>query len=740
MLCTFRIFDFHFLVFFLLMSSPRLKVGLYAFLVAAVFVLASYRLLRRSDSAAPTKDQVLIGTMLQGLTAAHYQPEKVDDAFSKRVFDLYLKHLDYRKQFLLATDVAQLRRYQTRIDDEVKGGTHEFLDLSTKLMADRTKEMQGLYRELLAKPFDFTVDETFQTDFEKAAFPADKAAQRELWRKLLKYETLSRVSEMMEAQEKAKQAKPTGATAAPAAANASAPTEAEPIRTPAQMEAEARKRVLKYYDEQFDEIKETDANERLATYANTIANTYDPHTEYFAPKAKEDFDYEMTGRFEGIGATLKEKDGLIYIEEIIPGSASARQGDLKKGDAILRVAQGAAEPVSIEGWHTAKAVTLIRGKKGSEVRLTVKKPDGSTKIIPIIRDVVVVDEKYAQSSVITEKGQKIGYLRLPGFYADFNDNGGRSSSDDVKKELAKLNAEGVKGLVMDLRFNGGGSLSDAVSMAGLFLESGPMVQVRDGQGRTQVLTDNDPRVQYNGPLVILVNKYSASASEILAAAIQDYHRGIIMGSTSTYGKGTVQRIFDLDDALPTELNSIKPIGSLKLTTQKFYRVNGGSTQFKGVASDIVVPDLYSYLDQGEKESDYPLKWDEIQPARYRSWGDAPNLEKLRASSKSRVATNSSFKVMDEMVNSMRKRKDETTVSLKLSAYRAEQQQSKAISDRYEAAQKTATALNFSPLAADVSALGGDSVKVNRAARFTKGLKKDITIGEAVAVIQDELSK
>jgi carboxyl-terminal processing protease len=722
------------------MSSPRLKVGLYAFLVAAVFVLASYRLLRRSDSAVPTKDQVLIGTMLQGLTAAHYQPEKVDDAFSKRVFDLYLKHLDYRKQFLLATDVDQLRRYQTRIDDEVKAGTHEFLDLSTKLMADRTKEMQGLYRELLAKPFDFTVDETFQTDFEKAAFPADKAAQRELWRKLLKYETLSRVSEMMEAQEKAKQAKPTGATAAPAAANASAPTEAEPVRTPAQMEAEARKRVLKYYDEQFDEAKDTDANERLATYANTIANTYDPHTEYFAPKAKEDFDYEMTGRFEGIGATLKEKDGLIYIEEIIPGSASARQGDLKKGDAILRVAQGAAEPVSIEGWHTAKAVTLIRGKKGSEVRLTVKKPDGSTKIIPIIRDVVVVDEKYAQSSVITDKGQKIGYLRLPGFYADFNDNGGRSSSDDVKKEIAKLNAEGVKGLVMDLRFNGGGSLSDAVSMAGLFLESGPMVQVRDGQGRTQVLTDNDPRVQYSGPLVILVNKYSASASEILAAAIQDYRRGIIMGSTSTYGKGTVQRIFDLDDALPTELNSIKPIGSLKLTTQKFYRVNGGSTQFKGVASDIVVPDLYSYLDQGEKESDYPLKWDEIQPARYRSWADAPNLEKLRASSKARVANNSSFKVMDEMVNSMRKRKDETTVSLKLSAYRAEQQQSKAISDRYEAAQKTATALLFSPLAADVRAVNGDTVKVNRAARFTKGLKKDITIGEAVAVIQDELSK
>jgi len=720
------------------MSFPRLKVGLYAFLVTAVFVLASYRLFRRADSAGPSKDQVLIGLMLQGLSSQHYQPEKVDDVFSKRVFDLYLKHLDYRKQFLRGSDVEQLRRYQTAIDDEVKRGTHEFLDLSTKLMAERTKEMQGLYREILAKPFDFTTDETFQTDFEKAAFPADKAAQREMWRKLLKYETLSRVSEMMEAQEKAKEAKPSAATAAPSAANANAPTAAEPPRTPAQMEAEARKRVQKYYDEQFTELSDIDANDRLATYANTIANTYDPHTEYFAPKAKEDFDYEMTGRFEGIGATLREKEGLIYVDDIMPGSASARQGELKKGDAIIRVAQGLAEPVSIEGWRTAKAVTLIRGKKGSEVRLTVKKPDGSTKVIPIIRDVVVVDEKYAQSSVITDGGQKIGYLRLPGFYADFNDNGGRSSSDDVKKELAKLNAEGVKGVILDLRFNGGGSLTDAVSMAGLFMESGPMVQVRDGQGRTQVLTDNDPHVQYTGPLVVLVNKYSASASEILAAAVQDYRRGVVMGSTSTYGKGTVQRIFDLDEALPAELNNVKPIGSLKLTTQKFYRVNGGSTQFKGVLSDIVVPDLYSYLDEGEKESDYPLKWDEIQPARYRPWDAPPAIAKLQANSKARVANNPSFKVMSEMVNSMRKRKDETIVSLKLSTYRAEQQQSKAISDRYEAAQKSSIALAFSPLAADVRALGGDTVKVNRATRFTKGLRKDVTIGEAVAVIQDEL--
>ncbi|RZK30678.1 MAG: tail-specific protease, partial [Hymenobacter sp.] len=514
------------------------------------------------------------------------------------------------------------------------------------------------------------------------------------------------------------------------------PATIEPDRTPAQMEIEARKRVLKYYDEQFAD--QPDANEVLSNYANVIANTYDPHTEYFAPREKQEFDIQLTGRFEGIGATLREKEGLIYIEDIVPGSASFRQGELKKGDAILRVAQGATEPVSIEGWHTNKAVTLIRGKKGSEVRLTVKKADGSTKVIPIIRDVVVVEDTYAQSAVINDpSGIKIGYLRLPAFYADFNDNGGRSSAADVKKELAKLTAEGVKGVVFDLRTNGGGSLNDAVEMAGLFMPSGPMVQVHDSRGVTNVLNDKDPRVQYSGPLVVLVNKYSASASEILAAAIQDYKRGIIMGSTSTYGKGTVQRIIDLDETLPNELASLKPFGSLKFTMQKFYRVTGGSTQFKGVASDIVLPDVLSYLDQGEKESDFPLKWDEIKPASYRPWDDQPNYAKLEANSKARVAASPAFQQMTELVQSLRKRKDETVVSLKLDKFRTMQHQLKAESDKYETIQKTATPLALAALTADRTALGGDSVKVNRAMRFTRGLNKDITLGEAVNVIKDE---
>ncbi|AHJ96495.1 carboxyl-terminal protease [Hymenobacter swuensis DY53] len=702
-------------------------------MLLAVFVLASYKLYRRNDGNSPQKDEVLIKAMLQGLSAAHYQPERIDDAFSKRVFDLYLKRLDGSKKFLLQTDVAQLSQYQKEIDDEVQRGTHEFLDKSTLIMSQRVKDVQGLYREILAQPFDFTTEETFETEPDKATFAANAAAQREEWRKFLKYQTLVRVSEMMDEQTKKKDKPLASTTATPSAA-----TTSEPTRTPAQMEAEARKRVLKYFDDYFKDLSQTDANDRLATYANVIANTYDPHTEYFAPRDKDNFDIAMTGRFEGIGATLQEKDGQIKVADIVPGSASYRQGGLKAGDAIIRVAQGAEEPVSVEGWRLDKAIGLIRGKKGTEVRLTVRKPDNSTKVIPIIRDVVVIEETYAQSATINENGKKLGYIKLPNFYADFNDNGGRSSAADVKKELEKLKQENVQGVVLDLRFNGGGSLQDAVEMAGLFIDSGPVVQVRGGQGAATILNDRDPRVQYGGPLVILVNKYSASASEILAAAIQDYKRGVIMGSASTYGKGTVQRIFDLDDAMPAEFNAIKPFGSLKLTTQKFYRINGGSTQFKGVIPDIILPDAYSYLDQGEKETDYPLKWDEITPAKYRSWNGAPAIDKLRQASTARVNASPSFKQLSDMVQRMVKRKDDTKVSLKLANYRTEQVQAKTEADKYEAIQNAAQPMTIAPLAFDLRQLGSDTIKVNRTSRFVKPLKKDITLREAVAVLKDQI--
>jgi carboxyl-terminal processing protease len=712
------------------MASTRLKIGSYAGLTAAFFGLASYRFYeRRGSQDPPSKEQVLVGSLVQGLSQAHYQPERLDDNFSRRVYELALKRLDYRRKFLLQADVMQLAKYQLDIDDETKRGTHEFLDLSTRLLAERTTQVQALVQELLAQPFTFEAAETIQTDYEKTTFPTSVADQREQWRKQLKYETLARVAELLDEQDKLR-------NRAHLASLRHEPLPAAPAeRTVAQLEVVARKRVLAYYTEQLAD--QPDAEEVLASYANVIANTYDPHTDYLAPQRKEDFDYQLTGRLDGIGALLHEREGLISIEDIVPGSASYRQGELKKGDAILRVAQGAAEPVSIEGWHLNKVLPLIRGKKGTEVRLTVKRTDGSTKVIPIVRDVVVNEATYAQSAVITDpSGLKIGYLRLPVFYADFSGQGGRSSADDVQKELAKLTAEGVQGVIFDLRENGGGSLRDAVDMAGLFIPSGPVVQVHDNRGTTTVLNDRDPRVQYAGPLAVLVNKHSASASEIVAAAIQDYKRGLIIGTPTTYGKGTVQRIVDLDETLPATLNSFKPLGSLKFTMQKFYRITGSSTQFKGVASDIVLPDVASDLDEGEQQADYALPWDEIKSASYRPWDAQPNYAKLVANSKARVATNPGFRQLTAIVHSLRKRQTETVVSLQLDTFRARRHLLQTEAEKYEALQATAKPLAIAPLAAARQALQGDSAQLSRTMRFTRGLPKDLTLNEAVAVLKD----
>ncbi len=710
------------------MQFPRFKLGLYSTSVLALLGLASYSVYQ----GTPPRDQVVLGVMLQGLTQAHYQPEKLDDQFSQRVFDLYLKRVDVNKQLLLAPDVARLQQFKAQIDDELKGGTHEFLDVTSQLLAKRTGEIQVLYRQILAKPFDFTTPETWETDPAKANYAADAPAQREQWRKMLKYQTLARLSELMD-DEAHKKDKPLAAVKV----GASPVTTSDHARTPAELEAEARRRVLKYYDDAFADQLQNDADDRLAEFANVVANTFDPHTEYFAPIARDNFDIAISGRLEGTGAQLVEDEGHLKVADIVAGSASFRQGELKVGDVILRVAQGAAEPVSVEGMRFEKAVKLIRGPKGTEVRLTVRKPDGATVVIPIIRDVVVIEETYAQSALIKREGRTYGYIHLPGFYADFGGKGGRSSAADVKTELAKLAKENVAGVVLDLRYNGGGSLRDAVDMGGLFVPTGPMVQVKTGQGRAQPIADTDPQVQYAGPLVVLVNKYSASASEILAAAMQDYHRAIIMGST-TYGKGTVQQVFDLDNAVTPEANALKPLGSLKLTVQKFYRVNGGSTQFKGVVPDIALPDALTSYAKGEQESEYPLLWDEITPAAYQPTNSLPALDKLRAASAARVAASPGFHLITDAAQRATERRKQTSLSLNLAAYRTEQQQARSVNKQQTAAMNALAVLDVAQLPADARVASPDSTLAKRTARFLKPLRKDAALAEAVSVIKDEL--
>lgn len=688
--------------------------------VLAVILLTGSFILYRNGNNPDSKNEILIKALMQGLNSGHYQPEKVDDNFSKKVFNLYLQRLDYNKKFLLESDVQQLRQYETAIDDELRQGSFKFFDLSADLIEQRMKESQAYYKEILAKPFDFTVEEQIELDGEKLPFAKTKEELKEAWRKQLKYQILVRLVSMQEDQQKALEKDPKAKQ-----------------KTFEELEKEAREKVNKTYEDLYQRLAQINRDDRRATYINAVTNVYDPHTGYFPPKAKADFDINFTGRLEGIGASLQEKDGQIRVMEIVPGSPSYLQGELKPGDVIQKVAQASEDPVLVEGMRIDDAIQLIRGKKGTEVRLTVKKPDGSTKVIPIIRDVIVFEETYAQSALIEDK-DKIGYIKLPGFYADFENKNGRFSGADVKQEVEKLKSAGMKGLILDLRNNGGGSLADAVEMAGLFIEQGPVVQVKTASGKAVVLDDRDTQVQYGGPLVIMVNSNSASASEILAAAMQDYKRAVIVGSP-TFGKGTVQQFFELDEALPAQFNPYKPFGALKLTTQKFYRINGGTTQLRGVMPDVNLPDAYAYLEFGEKEQDYALPFDEIAPAKYKSWnGGKLNVAQVKTNSQKRVAKNESFQLIKQSAERLKKQADNTTRSLQIEKYKAEEKKAEAEAKRLEEAQKQLPVLNVKRLQQDLQALGSDTAKLARNKEFIKSLEQDVYLEEAVAIIQEDL--
>ncbi|MGZ4116228.1 MAG: carboxy terminal-processing peptidase, partial [Bacteroidia bacterium] len=531
-------------------------------------------------------------------------------------------------------------------------------------------------------------------------------------------QVLSRMVEMMDSQDKAKEKSDT-----------------VKLKSKEELEVEARKKILKNNDDYFKRLKELDRNDRIALYFNAITGIYDPHTEFFPPKDKANFDISMSGQLEGIGAQLQEKDGYIKVSSIVPGSASYKQGQLKPGDIILKVAQKGEEPVDVVDMKMDDAVQLIRGKKGTEVRLTVKKPDASIIVIPIIRDIVVIEDSYVQSVIL--KGKKnIGYIKLPSFYADFNGKGGRSCSVDMKKELEKMNDEKVDGIILDLRYNGGGSLSDVVDMTGLFIDTGAVVQVKQREGKAQVLRDRAKGIVYNGPLTVMVNSNSASASEIMAAAIQDYHRGVIVGtSPASFGKGTVQRFYDLDDYVPPAYASVKPLGSVKITTQKFYRINGGATQLKGVIPDITLPDPYYLLDQGEKEQDYPMVWDEISPAAYVPVKPNYSLEKLKANSEERVKNSSGFALLNEEAKRLKKQKDDTMVSLNFDKYVAEQKQFKDESKKMDELDKEIPGIDVVALKADAFP-ATDTLKVNKNKEWYKSIKKDIYLNETISIMDE----
>jgi carboxyl-terminal processing protease len=403
---------------------------------------------------------------------------------------------------------------------------------------------------------------------------------------------------------------------------------------------------------------------------------------------------------------------------------------------IQKVAQGKEEPVDLTGFVVTDAVKLIRGKKGTEVRLTVKKVDGTIKVISLVRDQIVQDETFARSAIVKDGNSKIGYIFLPEFYADFDNPNGNRSYIDVAKEVAKLKEEKVDGIVIDLRNNGGGSLYDVVQMAGLFIEDGPIVQVRDRDNRPSVLKDKDRSVLYSGPLAVMVNEFSASASEIFAAAIQDYGRGVIIGSTSTYGKGTVQRNIGLDQGFSL---SNSDLGTVKLTLQKFYRINGGSTQLKGVNSDIILPDQYEYLKIREKDDPDALPWDEINKSPYSGWNAGYDLKTIQQLSNQRLESDPTFRLIKENTDWLARQNDKQ-YSLQLDKYRQEQKAIRSTLAQIESLTKLKNDLNVSALPNEENRWENDKNKQERFKQWLKGLRKDIYLDQAVKVIDDVINQ
>ena len=687
-------------------------------LTLAVF-LSSWAVHFEWSKGSDEKDSIILSMSKYYVDNIHYLAKRMDDEFSREAFDLYLKRMDYNKRFYLKSDIRELEKYRDKIDDEINNETLEFFHRANEILDLRRAEVEGFYKELLEQPFDFTGQDNVETDHDKRDYASSKSELKAIWKTDLKYQTLSRLYRKVSQQEKL-------------LANPDTTIEVKSI---AEMEIEAREGVRKNMENYFIRVHKINDKDRISLYVNSILNVFDPHTSYFPPEDKENFDISMSGKLEGIGARLSQPGNEIKVVSIVPGSASALQGDLKVDDIITAVAQGDSDFVSVEEMRLDDAIKLIRGPKGTKVRLQVTHKNGVEQIIPIIRDVVIIEETYAKSFILNEGGAKIGYINLPKFYTDFNDRNGRTAWKDVEKELNKLKAQKVEGVILDLRNNGGGSLRDVVDIVGLFIDQGPVVQVRGRNNELKVLEDKRPGIVYDGPLVVMVNEYSASASEILAAAIQDYDRGVVVGSGHTYGKGTVQRFYDLDRMLNDQYAKYKPLGAIKITMQKFYRIDGGSTQLKGVKPDIILPDLYSYIETGEREMDYAMKWDKINPAEYKEWNATWNVSQLNYSVEKRIKTKNFFTTVDEMARDLEKRQDLTLVSLNLEQYSKEQKIYEEQSDKYDDLFVAIEGFEVKSLAEDETAIAGDSVKVKINKDQMKDISEDPYIYESANIIR-----
>jgi len=665
----------------------------------------------------PNKDKLLLEIISYVLDRGHFDPKDINDVFSENAYMSYLENIDGQHRFFLKSDINSFNSYRHLIDDEIKNTQVEFFNLSFEKLMERMSQVEGFYKSLLETPFDFSIKDEINLDFKKASYANNLTELRSIWRKRLKLNALERFTSKKDEEVQKLEIDVSYV-----------------MKTDSELEVKAREIISENMDAFFERYNDLNRKDWFSIYINSIVLQFDPHTSYLAPNDKDRFDASMSGEFEGIGARLQKRNQEVKIVEVISGGPVWRDELLEIGDIILKVAQPNKEAVDISGMRLDDSIKLIKGPKGTQVILTIKRVDGSIEDVKVTRDVVILEETYARSSLITNDKESFGLIELPKFYVNFQDYNQRNAATDVKKELEQLKQKNVKGIILDLRNNGGGSLKTVVEMAGYFIKEGPVVQVKSTGGKKEVLKDIDPRIVWDGPLVILVNEFSASASEIIAAALQDYKRAIILGSKQTFGKGTVQNVFDLNRMITG--GTYGDLGALKVTTDKFYRINGRSTQLEGVKSDVVFPNRYAYVEMGEKDQDNPLAWDSISPALYKTFEGLNNYEYSLSRSKQRVKDNPILTLIDEQALWIKKQQENYTYSLDFTSYKATRESNKTYSERFKKLGDYESSLEFQWLPeAGLQAEVNDDLIIKRK-RWQKSLKKDIYISEAIEILKD----
>jgi carboxyl-terminal processing protease len=708
---------------------------------------------------ADPREPLIAAAVGRLLESQHLAGREIDDQVSRKAFDYWMERLDPAKLFLLKPQVEYLRQRAADLDDELVSGDLKLARQGTAILAQQRQNVAKMVAELTSAPFDLSDDEHFEADVDKRDFAPDDAALRDLWRRNLERQVLERVARMERAlsaraeleKEQAEGSAKQGATRTDDAEEAAELSEEDIPDTEAGREKKAREELAAAYAGRFERRKTPEPLEAAETFLNAFGAVFDPHTMYLAPDDKANFDIQMTGSLEGIGAVLSEGDHYIEVREVVPGGAAWRQGELEAGDLIVSVTQDEAEPVDVADMRLAEVVNMIRGPKGTVVSLSVRKPDGRLASIVITRDVVVVEATYARGALLEEAGKggkKVGYIYLPSFYGNTRGRGGstpqRTATGDVRALLKRFTRQNVKSVVLDLRGNGGGLLSEATGVAGLFIKKGPVVQVRRSDGDTQVLRDKDPTIAYEGDVLVLVDRFSASASEIVAGALQDYGRAMVVGTGPTHGKGTVQMLADLDRLMP---HRGKSLGVLKFTTQQFFLVDGESTQQRGVEPDVLLPDPASYVESGERYLDNPIPWSKVDPLPHQQWkGGAWNLEKVVARSKARVSKSDEFTRIQARSKYLEARRDDTRIPLQQSAWKAREEAQDEALEAYERDDEDQPAmLTVQPVSyreSQAAASGDDEARKaaqERIEKWRKQLERDPWVAESLHIVRDMIS-